>query len=286
MATLASESHLSEVRRWLSPPDPSTNRNAATAKRHEGTGIWFFTSPVFVEWKSGLRRHLWLHGLAGCGKTVLSATILDHLDEARLDSVVCLEFFFDFSDKNKRHLDDLLRSLAFQLYLQCSDARERLDALFTRCNIGQTRPTTAALSCTIKEMMHRSSKIHIILDALDESVTRAELLEWMRTLVSPDLTHVHLVATSRREQELESGLSAWIGEDDRVPLEKDPVNEDIRSYVKARLQRSEAFQRRWASLPSALELIEREIGSRADGMYVALSLLLSSHANSGARHGC
>ncbi|KAG7288157.1 hypothetical protein NEMBOFW57_007682 [Staphylotrichum longicolle] len=168
-------------------------------------------------------------------ESILSATILDHLDEARLDSVVCLEFFFDFSDKNKQHLDDLLRSLAFQLYLQCSDARERLDALFTRCNIGQTQPTTAALSCTIQEMMQRSSKVLIVLDALDESVTRTELLGWMRTLASPDLTHVHVVATSRREQELESGLSAWIGEDDRVPLEKDPVNEDIRSFRWAAL---------------------------------------------------
>jgi hypothetical protein len=115
-------------------------------------------------------------------------------------------------------------------------------------------------------MMQHPQKLRIILDALDECVTRTELLDWMKTLAGPNLTHVHLVATSRQEEELESGLSGWIPNDDRIPIPKDFVNEDIRSYVKARLQRSEDFQKRWALKPSVLEEIESAIGEKADGM--------------------
>ncbi len=264
--SLKSDSHLDKLKAWLSPPDPSTNRNAAKEKRQEGTGNWFVTSTAFREWKSGLRRHLWLHGLAGCGKTVLTSTILDHLHDARPDSCVCLEFFFDFRDKDKQQLDNLLRSLAFQLYSQCADAQKDLDTLFTSCDDGRKQPATLSLSRTVHGMMQHPQKLQIILDALDECVTRAELLDWMKTLAGPDLTHVHVVATSRREEELESSLGGWIQDDDRIPIDKDSVNKDIRSYVKARLQRSEDFRRRWASMPSVLEEIESAIEGRADGM--------------------
>ena len=46
----------------------------------------FVTITAFLEWKLGLHRHLWSHGLAGCGKMVLTSTILDHLHDARPDS--------------------------------------------------------------------------------------------------------------------------------------------------------------------------------------------------------
>ncbi len=264
--SLKLDSHLDKLKTWLPPPDPSTNRNAAKEKRQEGTGNWLVTSTAFLEWKSGLRRHLWLHGLAGCGKTVLTSTVLDHLNDGRPNSCVCLEFFFDFRDKDKQRLDNLLRSLAFQLYSQCADARKDLDTLLTACDNGQRQPETVSLSRTVHGMMQHPQKLQIVLDALDECATRAELLDWMKTLAGPDLTHVHLVATSRREEELESSLGGWIQDDDRIPIDRDSVNDDIRSYVKARLQRSEDFQRRWASMPSVLEEIESAIGGRADGM--------------------
>lgn len=270
---LKSDSHLGKLKTWLSPPDPSTNRNAAKDKRQEGTGDWFVTSTAFLEWKSGLRRHLWLHGLAGCGKTVLTSTILDHLHDAQPDSCVCLNFFFDFRDKDKQYLDSLLRSLAFQLYSQCADARKDLDTLFTLCDDGQKQPATVSLSRTVHGMMHYPKKLRIILDALDECLTRGELLNWMKALADPDLTHVHVVATSRREEELESSLSGWIQNENRIPIDRYSVNEDIRSYVKARLQKSEDFQRRWASKPSVLEEIESAIGEKADGMLVAVTFL-------------
>ena len=262
---LKSDGHLDKLRRWLSPSDPSTNLNAARGKRLEGTGNWFINSDAFSQWKSGSPQHLWLHGLAGCGKTVLTSTILDHLHSAPTDSCVCLDFFFDFRDKDKQHLDNLLRSLASQLYARCAESRQELDSLFASCENGQMQPTIELLSKTVHLMMQRPQKVRIVLDALDECAARSELLEWMKTLAGPALKNVHLIATSRREEELESGLQ-WIDKENTIPLQGDLIDNDIRSYTKARLQGPGAFQKRWGEKLDVLEEIETVIGEKSKGM--------------------
>ncbi|KAJ6041410.1 uncharacterized protein N7446_010700 [Penicillium canescens] len=76
-----------------------------------GLARWILEKPVFKAWHSRSRRHLWLHGLAECGKTVLSSTVLDHV--AKETNGLIISFFFDFSNSAKQTLDSMLRSLAF-----------------------------------------------------------------------------------------------------------------------------------------------------------------------------
>jgi len=263
--SLKSDSHLEKLKSWLSPPDPSTNANEARKQRHQGTGAWFLTSQSFIEWKSGLRQYLWLHGMAGCGKTVLCSTILDHLSEQD-SSCITLNFFFDFSDKDKQLLDKLLRSLTFQLYSQCADSRKELDMLYASHEEGKKQPTTESLSTVLKAMTQFPKKLRILLDALDECTARKELLDWMKSLSGTEFTDVQIIATSRLEQEIESHLSRWVHKEDIIPIERNPVHADILSYIQARLNTSKDIQERWSSKPSILEEIVTALGERADGM--------------------
>jgi hypothetical protein len=50
-----------DLRKWLSPPDPSTNHNIARRAHHEGTANWFFQGTMFKTWKS-TPSLLWVHG--------------------------------------------------------------------------------------------------------------------------------------------------------------------------------------------------------------------------------
>ncbi|KAK2050877.1 hypothetical protein LY76DRAFT_529594, partial [Colletotrichum caudatum] len=108
---LTSDSHLQKMKNWLLPPDTSVNSNKARESWQEGTRVWFLESAAFREWKEGCRRYLWLYGMPGSGKTVLSTTILDRLEQ--MNDRVTLDFFFDFSDADKQKPDDMCRSLAF-----------------------------------------------------------------------------------------------------------------------------------------------------------------------------
>ncbi|TVY67342.1 Vegetative incompatibility protein HET-E-1 [Fusarium oxysporum f. sp. cubense] len=259
--SMASDHHSAKIERWLSPPDCSTNANLARKRRHPGTGTWLLNSPVFQEWKLGSRQHLWLYGLAGCGKTILSTTILDHL--LQTDTYTTLAFFFDFSDPRKQKVEDLLRSLAVQLYHTGNEAARRLDSLFASHDDGRRQPDTTALSACVNAMIRITGKVFVIIDALDECTKREELLHWIRGLAS---SNAQLLVTGRPEAEFQREIPRLLDERNCVLLDKQAVNADIRSYVDATLkQRSDFVEKKLC--PSLLGDMRDKIGNGADGMF-------------------
>lgn len=259
--SIRTDRHVANIERWLSPADPSTNISNARKSRHSGTGIWFLNSHAFHQWKLGSYRNLWLYGMPGCGKTILSATILDHLAQ---DGWLILTFFFDFTDTKKQKLKDMLHSLAFQLYTSHLDSRKALDDLFASSDSAGRQPDINTLSECVRAILRPQKKLVILLDALDECSERRELLQWMKELVL-DITNVQVIATGRPEHDLQHNLVSLLGEKNCLPLNKESVDNDIRSYIKARLEEGQEF-RRWANFPHMLEQIRVAVSSKSNGM--------------------
>jgi hypothetical protein len=262
------DSQVRKIFKWIHPPDPSTNFENAKHKRYKGTGSWFLESKSFREWKSGIRRYLWLHGIPGCGKTVLCSTIIDHLCQRDDSSDIVLAFFFDFRDIDKQSLQNLIRSLIAQLYGKSKNSRKELDQLFTSCDEGvRVRPpNTKELSTTFQHMMSHVEKIQIIIDALDECRTRGELLRWLEELTISGRRNLYLITTSRKEEELESGFKRWLHKENIILIQQDPVDSDIREYIRGTLRADNEFQKRWRLKPYVLEEIESELMKKAGGM--------------------
>ncbi|KAL3439836.1 Pfs, NACHT and ankyrin domain protein [Aspergillus insuetus] len=251
---LVSNNLFTQIQSWLSPPDPSYNLNEAHQKRQSGTGSWFLRSEPFKEWKSGAVRYMWLHGIPGCGKTILSATIIEYLQQQQLSSSnVGIYFFFDFTDLNKQTLDKLLRSLVLQLYSKCENSRPILEELLLACEAGRKQPAYGSLLTTFIEMICQVKKLQIIIDALDECTTKEELLSWMEDLVNRGYPGLHLLATSRKEEAIESRLKRWL-------------KCDIRTYVHENLRSDLRFER-WRSQPLVQNEIETELVGKACGMF-------------------
>jgi len=262
--SIKSDLRTHEIKGWLDPPDPSTNANQARRLRHDGTGAWLLEDPVFQSWYSGSHRHLWLHGLAGCGKTVLSTTVLDHL--AKKNNGPILKFFFDFSDTKKQTYESMLRSLAFQLYQVRIDSAVHLDELFQKHQNGKDQPKTEALWVVFFNMLRVQKRVSIVLDALDESTSRDDIFKWIENIISrPELAHVQLLYTSRPESEFLRRIPSLIGEEACLPLNKQAVNSDIRSWVSEQLSQRRDFTDKPLS-QGLLEEIRKKVGDGADGM--------------------
>ncbi|KAK5805867.1 hypothetical protein VI817_000125 [Penicillium citrinum] len=256
--------HTHEVKGWLDPPDPSTNANHARTLHHKGTGLWLLGDPIFRSWYSGPLRHIWLHGLAGCGKTVLATTVLDYLE--RKNNGPILKFFFDFSDTKKQTYESMLRSLAFQLYQVRVDSAVHLDELFQEHQNGKDQPKTEALWVVFFNMLRVQKRVSIVLDALDESTSRDDILKWIENIISrPELAHVQLLYTSRPESEFLRRIPSLIGEEGCLPLDKQAVNSDIRSWVSEQLSQQRDFTEKHLS-QSLLEEIQKKVGDGAEGM--------------------
>lgn len=262
--SIKSDLRTHEIKGWLDPSDPSTNANHARALHHKGTGAWLLVNPVFRSWYSGSRRHLWLHGLAGCGKTVLSTTVLDHL--AKKHDGPILKFFFDFSDTKKQTYESMVRSLAFQLYQGGVGSEIHLDASFQAHENGKDQPKTEALWVIFYNMLRTQKRVSIVLDALDESTSRDDILKWIEDIVSmPELAHVQLLYTSRPESEFLRRIPILIGEEGCLPLDEQAVNSDIRSWVSEQLSQRRDFTEKPLS-QGLLEEIRKKVGDGADGM--------------------
>ena len=167
------------LRKWVTPPDPSTNHTIACGIQHDGSAQWFFRGSIFSEWKS-TGSLLWIYGkrmffpigprssvddrsfafLAGSGKSILWLVITRHSTiiqdiqtscKAGLGSIAY--FYFDFRDLDKQNCRNLLPSLLVQLAAQSSLRCDVLHRLYLEHEEGTQKPTEAALTQCLKDML-------------------------------------------------------------------------------------------------------------------------------------
>ncbi|GIZ40936.1 hypothetical protein CKM354_000425600 [Cercospora kikuchii] len=249
---------------WLSPPDPWTNHNSARQLQDPGSGDWLLNSDSYENWKTASERILWLHGKAGCGKTVLCSTAIEDVKSycgGRPNAGYAV-FYFTFSDNRKQQLVDLLRSLVAQLGWKgpalplLQQAHDRPD----RSTPGLSELEKMVLSC-----FNAYDEVFLFLDALDECREeydiRHRLFKWLESVLH-EAGPVKLLATSREIPDIEKAMTKLHATS--MPIATDPVNEDIRRYTMSQLEEDRRLSRLDGNMK---QLIEDSITSKADGMF-------------------
>ena len=258
-----------KIRLWLSGADPSLNYNQALRKRHEGTGKWLIEDDIFRDWKQdpGSDSIIWLYGIPGCGKTILCSTILEHVLHvcATTSDISVLYFFFDFNDTEKQQHEGMMRSLLSQLSMHFVSVPPVLETLYTSCMEGGRKPNFEALMGTFHEMTTAFRATFIVLDALDECKERPEILADIEELSSWEDTNLRILATSRREKEIEDSLLRLTQDANRICIQSALVNADIRAYVHDQLRTNRRLQR-WQKEPNVQLEIENTLMEKANGM--------------------
>jgi hypothetical protein len=263
------EEKLSKIRSWFSAPDPSTNYYKAHKQRQAETGLWLLESAKFAEWKERAASRLWLYGIPGCGKTILSSTIIEHLLQHCHDdtSMVVAYFYFDFNNTQKQDPELMLRSLLCQLVQRSVVIPKGVDALFSSCENGQRKPSSHTLLQVTREAAQEFTHVYVVLDALDECTQRSELMNMLETVAAWQLDNLHLLITSRKERDIESSLEKHIRDEDAACLQRDVVDKDIQRYVQQRLHDDNDLAR-WNRDAAIRQEIEEALMRGARGMYV------------------
>jgi hypothetical protein len=245
---------------WLRAPDVWKNLRDALSKRHPGTGDWFISSDTFQSWLS-TPQFLWLTGIPGAGKTILSSAIIATLLRHEEGSPNAVSFtFFDFQNAAQQRSEALLRSILIQLALRSPEALGRLRELYRDCASGSREPSSVSLFEAVTAALTYFPKAFVIVDALDECSDRRALLQILKALST--LPNVHIIALSRRERDIELALESVTHE---VPLATANVDMDIAMYVKHRMTESDDM-RFWT--PGDRKKVQEHLTSKANGMYV------------------
>ena len=115
-----------------------------------------------------------------------------------------------------------IRSLLFQFAQQSSDGLQGLEQLRRKCTRGQ--PSDDAIRSLLQGTLDRMGSKYIVLDALDECTDREDLLTFLCDLVASKLTGLRVMATSRREKDIEDHLrpiASYIIDIQRTVIDKD-----------------------------------------------------------------
>ncbi|KAF2734117.1 hypothetical protein EJ04DRAFT_603796, partial [Polyplosphaeria fusca] len=263
---------------WVSNSvDPSTNYNDALGNRHPGTGRWFLESTIFKEWV--MDPHLlWLHGIPGCGKTFICATIIEAMKElCGKSSQTCVVYFhFDFQDGKKQDARIMMRSMLRQLCAALPDVPKAVASVFKRYEASGQQPPLHEIASTLQEVIQGyQGEIYFILDALDEVPdqgprnARAEVLDRLVTLAKAKIPHLHILATSRSEFDIRQALESISCRS--LCLENSKVDPDIQSLVQSRLTHGKL-----SSYSDDVKAdIENVVGHGAHGMFRWAALQLN-----------
>ena len=131
---------------------------------------------------------------------------------------------------------------------------------------GGWQPTYEALLEALHQTMASFEESFVILDALDECTDRSELLADIDNIMGWEDLDLHLLVTSRREQDIEESLSSLVvGHQASVCIDSAVVSADIRVYVHYRL-RADRKLKRWQKDLEMSQEIKDTIVDKADGM--------------------
>jgi len=267
--TRSQEERLGKICSWLSAPDPSTNYHKAHKQRQAETGVWLLEGEQFTRWRERAASRLWLYGIPGCGKTILSSTIIEHLLQYCHDntSMVMAYFYFDFNDTQKQDPELMLRSLLCQLLQSSVGIPKGVDALFSSCENGKRQLPLHMLLEVTRQAMQEFTQVYVILDALDECTQRSELMDMLETVARWQLDNLHLLMTSRKERDIETCLESYVREEDTVCLQRDVVDQDIQRYVQQRLRDKKSLAK-WTKDAAISQEVEDALMRGAHGMHV------------------
>lgn len=268
--TIQAHNIRADLRQWLRAPDATVDFNTACSKRHAGTGQWLVQGPAFTDWLRRDNSFLWLYGFAGCGKSVLCTTAIQHAlrhQRAQHNRAIAF-FFFTFRDEAKQDASAMLRALLLQLAGQVPGLEAELSRLQESYKHGT--PPVSVLIEYLRQAIERSRQVYILLDALDESpveTARKEVLDTIKSMRGWQLPGLHLLVTSRDRDAPDIRISIRsVATDDvtnHIPLKNDSVQHDIARYVSYQVEHDEQLQR-WSEQQRTT--IEDHLIRHADGV--------------------
>ncbi len=228
-----------EIRKWVaggrvSRIDPQSDLERHLSSRHLGTAEWIFDDPLYLKWHGSKETSsIWLNAAPGSGKGVLSASIINELQQAPKKAYKNVIYFFcRFDEPDKSKAISALRSLSIQALKLVKYIPDELYELYQEeysaedCYVANLSIAEKVLGYLLK----RIDYVSIIIDGLDEC-RESSLLD---SLVRLRDQKVHGITkwlfTSRNDPVVRKKFenSNW----DILTVPSNVVQKDIRKFLE------------------------------------------------------
>ncbi|KAF7972468.1 hypothetical protein HWV62_17884 [Athelia sp. TMB] len=201
---------------------------------------------------------MWLHGMAGAGKSTLSTTIAGMMDRVNGLNLLGAFFIFDRSVAERKP-STLIRTIAYQLAEFDPVIGARMQQVIEEIpGIAEESLNTQFLkllsSEALGDILWSRGPILIVIDALDESGTVAErerLLKVLSEGVSKLPHFIRLLIVSRPERDIAEHMTNDTVRPEELKVDPTTSRADIAMFIRSRL--NEVRNRNVSYFPDALE---------------------------------
>ncbi|TVY84848.1 Vegetative incompatibility protein HET-E-1 [Lachnellula suecica] len=237
-------------------------------KRQEGTCEWVFRNALFQAWKGDAHGDpvLWVKGIPGAGKTILSTYIIRKLqEEGRFTTAyhICNSY-----TTGKHLLGEIMRSITVQFLRSNLDIASYIFENYA--NKGLT-PSATRVKGLLEKLLQTIPSIRIIIDGLDEYPVSDQrtILNELLSLSKLASGQCRILFSNRESENINkrlNGRPTLSLRDQNADLTK-----DIELYVHAEL---DSFRHDFGD--PLVDKIERQIVAKADGMFLWVRLIMQS----------
>jgi Cdc6-like AAA superfamily ATPase len=255
-----------KILNWLSPVDPLRNHQAARKIHQKGTCRWLIDSPEFIHWIKTKNSAIWLYGIPGAGKTILSSLVIEEVFSLQDNGVAF--YYCDYKNATSQEPTNILGSMVRQLALQEARALAKVKDFYNfhhPAGRPSSRPTEQDFGVLLQDISKSFAEVTIILDGLDEcgsspGIERSELIRILSILHDEHAGSIRIAIASRQERDIEERF------DEFTKVSIAAMSLDLELYVACEVERrTEARKLRIRDSSLKGEIIQALING-ADGM--------------------
>ena len=275
---IANTQQHADLMKWICPydVDPFDNYQAAFNRRQPGTGDWLMKLDIFEAWSQQDCGIFWMRGLPGCGKTVLTTTVIEYVQYSLVgkdERIGLAYFYFDYRDPAKQNLDACLAILVRQLLDQNPQGIQQLERLREQRQRNLSRNlTTSEYVRLLRELANLQTKVYIVIDALDEAQDPRAFIDALRQLLDRECgTLIAVLISSRNNTSFESPLMPVTA---KHLLISNEYNDDVQLFIASEVNKRFASGKLKVPDVSLIDLTISKLVERADGLFQQAVLLI------------
>lgn len=263
-----------------------TEYKAQLPRAVQGTCSWILRHPAYMTWINAEEsRILWITGEPGCGKTMLSAYLTDHLrlNHATAPKPQVFFFFCDDKIKSQRDANAILRGILYQILKQHRKLIRHVKSRFELDGPSLANSFPALWELFLKVAADSTpGTVGIIVDAIDEceARTRNSFLKAMNQLVNErkdthqqDRNCIKFLITSRPSLGNSRHLTEFV--ENRLPIEQNQivVSEDVKLVIRSRVGE---IANKFQCDDEMKHYLEEMLYTKSDQSFLWLNLVLQS----------
>jgi hypothetical protein len=232
---------------WLSALNSEASHKSLRNIHEPGTSHWLIETKGFQRWVRGDSKVLWLHGIPGAGKTLLTFHAIEelkslcrrHLQKRPNSKGIGLAYhYFDFRRTESQNPSTMLSAIVRQLWEQVPTPEtfqlmERAFDKFTDSFGAIKSPTVEVLTDLLFQLVKHYEKCFLVIDGLDECPRAMREETYLPILLSLAFAQInestfHLLISSRRESDIQRALNSST----QIAVEGDSLFGDLTLHVR------------------------------------------------------